>query len=684
MTSCLEVFAPNTASRKGPLYLGSAKANVGHAESASGVTSLIKVMLMMRENIIPPHCGIKNKINHNFPKDLKERDVHIAFKPTDWKRPSDRKRKVFLNNFSAAGGNTALLLEDSPPRSIKNSDPRPLHMVAVSARSISSLQNNVEALTGYIDSKPDISLASLSYTTTARRIHHNYRLVVSGTTLTQVSKSLQAAVQRDNVLSVSVRTPKLAFAFTGQGSQYAGMGRQLFENFSLFRSEIKQLDGIVQSQGFASILPIIEGSSQINEISELSPVVVQLATTCLQIALARLWTSWGVRPSVIIGHSLGEYAALNVAGVLSASDTIYLTGKRAELLMDKCEVGTHSMLAIKAAASRISPFLSGRSCEIACVNAPEETVISGTNANVDMFAQDLTNAGIKSTKLRVPFAFHSAQVEPVLDDFEAIAQGVAFHQPSIPIISPLLGEVITDAGTFGPRYLSRHCREPVNFVKGLDAARQAGLISDSGLSVEVGPHSVCSGMMKSTFGPTFTALPSLRRNEDAWKVVIGTLSSLHLAGIEINWDEYHRDFSSSHEVLQLPAYKWDLKNHWIQYVHDWCLTKGDPPHLIETAPEKPKLSTTSVQRVVEEQGDKDSARITIESDLADPALNAVLQGHKVNGAPLCPSVRTSYPYKKTRLTSYSLCGQTLLLPLEIIWFPVSILIFKIRPWTLQI
>ena len=684
MSSCLEVFAPDTKFRKGPLHLGSAKANVGHAESASGVTSLIKVMLMMRENMIPPHCGIKNKINHNFPKDLKERDVHIAFKPTAWKRPSDKKRKVFLNNFSAAGGNTALLLEDAPLRSIETSDPRPLHMVAISARSISSLQNNVEALTGYIDSKPDLSLASLSYTTTARRMHHSYRLLVSGSTVDQISKNLQAAVQRDNILSVPARVPKLAFAFTGQGSQYAGMGRQLFETFSLFKSEIKQLDSIVQSQGFASILPVIEGSSHINEISELSPVVVQLATTCLQIALARLWSSWGVHPSVIIGHSLGEYAALNVAGVLSASDTIYLTGKRAELLMEKCEVGTHSMLAIKAGASRISPFLNGRSCEIACINAPEETVISGTNGNVDLFAQDLTNAGIKNTKLRVPFAFHSAQVEPVLEKFEAIAQGVTFHKPSIPIISPLLGEVITEAGTFSPKYLSRHCREPVNFVKGLDAARQANLISDSGFSVELGPHSVCSGMIKSTFGPTFTALPSLRRNEDTWKVVVGTLTSLHLAGIEINWNEYHRDFSSSHEVLQLPAYKWDLKNHWIQYVNDWCLTKGDAPHLIEAVPEKPKLSTTSVQRVVEEEGDKDIARITIESDLAEPALNGVLQGHKVNGAPLCPSVCMRFPYLQIILISDSLYMRTLLLPLETIWLQPSIPTFKTRLWTLQI
>ncbi|KAL9126698.1 MAG: hypothetical protein Q9217_004295 [Psora testacea] len=637
MSSCLEVFAPDTRTRKSPLYLGSAKANVGHAESASGVTSLIKVMLMMRENVIPPHCGIKTKINHNFPTDLKERDVHIAFKPTPWKPAGDKKRKAFLNNFSAAGGNTALLLEDAPTRPVEDKDPRPLHMVAVSARSIASLQKNASGLINFINKQRDVSLASLSYTTTARRMHHNYRLIASGSSLIQVAENLQAAAQRDTFVPIPNLAHHVALAFTGQGSQYAGMGKQLYEHVSQFRSDIRQLDGIVQSQGFPTVLPVIEGSTQITEISELSPVVVQLATTCLQIALARLWSSWGIHPSVVIGHSLGEYAALNVAGVLSASDTIYLTGKRAELLMDKCEVGTHSMLAVKAAATRLSPFLNGRSCEIACINAPEETVISGTNANVDMFAQDLTSAGMKCTKLRVPFAFHSAQVEPILKDFENVARGVTFQKPSLPVISPLLGEVVTEAGVFSAAYLSRHCREPVNFLKGLEMAKEAHLVSNSDISVEIGPHSVCSGMIKATFGPKFTALPSLRRNEDTWKVVVGTLSSLHLGGIDINWSEYHRDFSASHQVLPLPAYSWDNKNHWIQYVHDWCLTKGDPPHMIEAQPEKPKLSTTSVQSIVEEEGDKDTARVVVQSDLADPALNAVLQGHKVNGTPLCPS-----------------------------------------------
>ena len=466
-------------------------------------------------------------------------------------------------------------------------------------------------------------------------MHHNYRLLVSGSSFSKVLDNLEASAYRDDVVPVPNPTRRIVFAFTGQGSHYVGMGRQLFESFSQFRSQIKQLDGIVQSQGFGTILPIIHGSTQIGEISELSPVIVQLATVCLQIALSKLWSSWGVNPSAVVGHSLGEYAALNIAGVLSASDTIYLTGKRAQFFIDECKVGTHSMLAIKTPALALNHYLEGRECEIACINAPEETVVSGTNADVDLLAQDLFVHGLKCTKLRVPFAFHSAQVEPILKKLEAVAQGVTFHKPSIPIISPLLGEAVTQTGTFGPTYLGRHCREPVNFLKGLGAAREAHIISESDFSVQVGPHSVCSGMIKAAFGPKFVALPSLRRNEDMWNVLVGTLSSLYLAGTDIQWTEYHRDFDASLEVLPLPAYRWDNKNHWIQYVHDWCLTKGNPPALIEP---HPTLSTTSVHKVVEEYAEKNKATVVIESDIAHPALNAVLQGHKVNGTPLCPSV----------------------------------------------
>lgn len=645
MKSVLDIFAPDykRASNQS-LYLGSAKANVGHAESASGVTSLIKVLLMLRENTIPPHCGIKTKINRNFPTDFSERNVHIAFKPTSWERPQGGKRKLFVNNFSAAGGNTALLIEDAPlPATTRIPDSRSTHIVAVSARSQSALRNNIQSLLKYIDevgSQHDEGnlLGKLSYTTTARRIHHPFRTMVSGFSLMDIKEAFSSAARRESFSPVAASTPGIGFIFTGQGAQYTGMGEQLYKNCSQFRYNIERFDSIARGQGFPSILPLIDGSIP---IEKLSPVVTQLGTTCLQIAMARFWMSLGAKPTFVLGHSLGNYAAMNVAGVLTTSDTIYLCGRRAQLLEEKCQVGTHSMLAVKANLAQINPFLDNDAYEVACINAPGETVISGLSANIDILSEKLTTEGLKSTKLRVPYAFHSAQVEPVLESLGQAAQGVTFHKPSIPIVSALLGEVLREDNhdVLGPEYLQRHCRETVNFLAGLEATRHAKLMNDKTLWIEIGSHTICSGMIKGTLGPQANTIASLRRNEDTWKVLSSSLSTLYLAGVEIQWKEYHEDFPSSHQVLPLPAYSWDNKNYYIPYNNNFCLTKGDPvAPKIEAAPCS-RFHTTSVQRIVEAHNDGSKATVVMESDLSHPLLTPVIQGHKVNGVALCPSVR---------------------------------------------
>ena len=638
MKSVLDVFSPPWIKRcpDRALHLGSAKANVGHAESASGIISLVKLLLMMEKNEIPPHPGIKTKINRTFPSDLKERNIHIALKPTAWARKEGQKRTVFLNNFSAAGGNTAIIIQDAPPQAPRmNQDPRSTHLIAVSARSIWSLKSNIKALVDFIDNNKDVSIASLSYTTTARRMHHNYRVLARGSDSTRIKQELEVAVSKSSTLSVPARLPTVAFAYTGQGALYVGMAKTLFENFSQFREDIRAFDAIGQSLGFPSTQSLLDGS--LTDLDNVTPLVAQLGTTCMQIALTRLWESWGVKPSVVIGHSLGEYAALNAAGVLSISDTLYLTGKRAQLLEQLCTINTHSMLAVKTSVLTLRQYLRTTACEVACINGPEDTVISGKTEDIEGLEKDLTAAGFKCIQLDVPFAFHSAQVQPILESFEMIANGVTFSKPSVPVLSPLLGVLVTDAGTFGPKYLSRACREIVNFLAAREASQKDKLAD---IWLEMGPHPVCCGMVKGTIEQTIT-LPSLRRNESSWVVLAGSLSSLYLAGIDIRWDEYHRDFKDCHEVIRLPTYCWENKNHWIQYVHDWCLTKGDDPGL-EKKLEQPvvsKICTPSVQRIVEENINAHKPSIVIESDLSDPILQQAIQGHKVNGAALCPSVR---------------------------------------------
>jgi noranthrone synthase len=664
MESVLSVFAPTESSRPRdrPLHVGSAKANIGHGEGVSGVTSLIKVLLMMKHDTIVPHCGIKpgSKINHNYP-DLGARNVHIAFEPKPWAR-KQQPRRVLINNFSAAGGNTALLLEDAPALADPiEVDPRGSHVVTASAVVGKSLKNNLESLLQFITKEEarGLSLPQLSWTTTARRWHHLHRVGVVGSSISEIKTKLQHAIAAGEGMTRSKTKPNLLMAFTGQGSQYLGMGKQLYDLYPRFREDLNGFNQLAQNLGFPPFLPVILQTQ--GEMEDYRPVEAQLAITCLQMALAAYLKAVGVTPGAVVGHSLGEYAALNVAGVLSASDTIYLVGKRAELLQTRCQRGTHAMLAVKASRAVLFELLANKKYEIACINGPEDTVLSGTNEQIGAAYRIVAAANLKSTQLKLPFAFHSAQVQPVLEDLETLAQNVVFHKPTIPVLSPLLGIVVDDSGIFSPAYIARHCRETVNMEKVLLQAKGSQLITDKTISVEVGPQPLVSGMIKTTLGSNMTTVPTLQRNKDTFANLSTAITILYNKGYEINWVAYHEPFKGAHKVIELPSYKWDLKEYFIPYEGDWCLHRhkidcacADLPgsehkHATDKAcigaqdsPKAPQVtleSTTCVHTIVEETTAPLGATLIVETDCSRADTNHVVQGHQVNHIALCtPSV----------------------------------------------
>ena len=676
MKSVLSVFAPEykrtSLQPARPLYLGSVKANIGHAESASGVSSLIKVLMMMKHSEVPCHCGIKTRINHNYPLDLAQRGVHIALESTQWRRQDavSGKRAAFLNNFSAAGGNTAILLEDAPapaPRSITQ-DSRPVHVVAVTAKSPKSLVANINSLMSFLEKKGSfVSLAALSYTTTARRMHHNYRVFVSGSDTTSVLTALKShAVKSQAALAEIKPIPaatnkkrRVVFMFSGQGTLYAELGKSLFVTNVAFRASILRLNRLAQIQGFPAFLGLVDGSTTTANLQAVSAVVSQLALVCVQIALSELWKCWGVAPVAVIGHSLGEYAALHAAGVLSDADVVFLVGKRAALLEAHCTPGTHAMLAVKGSLKTVQQLIchssEGEVCELACANQPSGHVITGPGDKISEVVRVAAEMGVETVRLNVPFAFHSAQVEPILAEFEqAATQRVVYHPPTVPVLSPLLAKLVAagDVDTLNASYLTTACRRRVDFTGALAVAATSQTVDGSlGLGanertiwLEIGSHPVCSGMVKGTLGSHAKTVATLRQHVDAYKTLVVALEVLYLAGIEVNWNEYHRDFPAAHEVLELPLYAWDLKNYWIQYRNDFCLTKGDGmiQKLAVEAPAVPavvpKYISPCAQQIVEESHGADQSSLVVESDIFDNRLLPVLQGHLVNGAALCPSV----------------------------------------------
>ncbi|KAG8169429.1 hypothetical protein KVR01_000174 [Diaporthe batatas] len=648
--SVSDVFAPRGRRRssKKPLYIGAVKSNVGHSEAAAGVTALLKVLLILQKGAIPPHVGIKNSLTPRFPKDLHQRGVRIPLEKIEWPRLSgpgqehDQKRIAVVNNFSAAGGNSTVIVEDGPLREVTEIDPRPAHVVAVSAKSKVSLRGNLENLLAFLKRNPDTNLADLAYTTTARRPHFNHRVAFAASNIPHVEKQLKAALKGVDSQKAIPNTgpPAVAFAFTGQGASFKSYSLELFQSSSYFRSQILHLDSLAQRQGFPSFVPVLDGSFP--KEHQHSAVITQLAQTCAQITLTQYWAQIGIRPNVVVGHSLGEYAALHAAGVLSAGDAIYLVGQRARLLESRQaqKAATHKMVAVRASVEKIKEAAQGRAYEIACINGPEETVLSGSVSEMENLTALLEEVGYKCFSLDVAFAFHSAQMDPILDEFETLARAVVFNTPQLPIISPLLSKVIFDAKTVNSTYLRRGTRETVNFVAALQAASEIGTVDSETVWIEIGPHPVSVGFVKSTLGSAHT-MPSMRRGENNWTTMTSTLASLHSLGFKLDWNHYHSPVESALRLLDLPTYAWNNKIYWIQYNGDWALTKGNNyydeekghmkghaalPHAVSG------LTTSLVQRIVHEEFDDENGmgEVVMQSDLMQPDFRAAAWGHRMN------------------------------------------------------
>lgn len=639
MSSVSNVIAPYHGSGhrsvEDVVYVGSVKANVGHGEASAGVTGLLKLLLMLQHNTIPPHVGIKTHMNRKFPSDLIGRGIRIASSSVSWTRPGADPRYALLNNFSAAGGNTAMLIEDAPVERMekRGKDPRDVFPITISAKGPSALYANAHNLRQFIQQKPSLDLPSLSYTTTARRSHHSHRLCLSVRSTTELDTKLFHRLNSITGTRPSSISPKLCFVFTGQGGHYMGMGRDLYHSNAFFRADIDRYNVLADSLGFLSFLPLITGE-HLGHATDCSAEVVQLAHASLQMALHRLWVSLGVSPCSVIGHSLGHYAALCAAKVLSEADTLFLVGTRARLIQKRCQPGSHSMLAVQADITTVEQ-LSGHIgiIDVACINGPQSIVLSGSQPDISSLEKALMKQGISSTFLDTQFAFHSSQVDCVLGEFRAAIQCVNFGTAHMPILCPLSGTVVQKGCALDSDHLVDHLRGRVNVVSALEKARLEGIVDDRTYFVEIGHKATMTSILKDTLGGLCNIKPSLKRNLSCWGSMTDCAAWLWEAGVNVRWELWHRDFVGQLHVLRLPSYNWDLKNYWIPYTNDWSLRKGDPTQVVLLS--KPSLISRTIHMVLREDITKLPASMTLKSDLNKPEMREISRGHKVNGVPLC-------------------------------------------------
>jgi acyl transferase domain-containing protein len=268
---------------------------------------------------------------------------------------------------------------------------------------------------------------------------------------------------------------------------------------------------------------------------------------------------------------------------------------------------------------------------------------------MDDIAAVLEAAGFRCIRLSVAFAFHSEQTDPILDDFEAAAKsGVLFQEPKVPVISPLLGKVVFDGRTFNAKYVRRATREPVDFVSALETGYNMSSIGDDSVWIEIGPHPVCVNFIKGTLPSTRLAMPSFRRGHDNWKSISESMAALHLAGVELDWNQFHSPFADRNQLqlVDLPTYTWDEKQYWLQYNGDWCLTKGNTYYHDNLETTKQVASATPVyeslsslvQNIIDVEIEGSAGAVVMQSDLMQKDFLAAAHGHRMNDCGVVTSV----------------------------------------------
>lgn len=650
--SVASVFAK---ARSHPLYIGTVKSNVGHGEAASGVTSTIKAVLMLRNGTIPRHIGIKGQRNPSLAFNFSE-DIIIPLQNTPFPpKTSGDKRKILINNFNATSGNTSLLLEEAPATTNKIEDPRRTQVVVLSAATSQSLIALVSKLLNFVAMSPELKVSDLAYTTTARRMHHKYRLAYVVEGIDQLA-AMFAKKQVPKCLPAS--TPHIVFLFSGQSGSIRGAASSLLRASATFRRRLMSIDSACQSLNLPSVFDVLEGCDETETAAEKS-AQEQMALVALEIALAEQWKSWGLQPAVVIGHSLGEYAALYLADVLSLADALYLLSVRLELLKQRLTAESHGMAVLNVSAERTREILHSyglHGCVLAAINGPTRTVVSGPKSNLQNLDEGLRayQPSVRVTMLKVPYAFHSAQMDRIRGDYEKAAQGVHFRKPAVPVVSTLLGSVVTTEGIFSPAYMSRQTREPVRFMDALQTCSQH-LDGVPAVWLEVGPSPVCIPMVRSTLEiPSDRLMTSLDPSEDSWGIISRTLAKAYQAGINIKWKSFHSEYETALNLIQLPSYCFDLKSYWLQYEGDWSVVKNQKQSTGCESSRVELLSTT----VHQYEGCKPSAdghEFTFTFDFADPLLKQIAMGHLVNGSALCPSS----VYADMVMTAASYCWKRL-------------------------
>ena len=552
--------------RQRPLVIGSVKTNIGHLEAAAGLAGLMKVVLALEHGTLPPHLHLEHPTGHF---DWRGHRLEVATQSRPWPA-GEHPRVAGISSFGFSGTNAHVVIREAPSEAVAEQARRPVELLPLSARTPTALD---PLRARWAEALPNLELASACHTARVGRAHLEHRRVFLGGS----ARELEAALRANQGLvptPLEAGAPGTVWLFTGQGSQYPGMARGLHEAEPAFRQALDECDKLLRPHLGAPLTELLFGS----DAETLARTgLSQPAIFAVQVALARMWQAWGVSPSALLGHSVGEFAAAYVAGVLSLEDACALVAARGQLMQALPEGG--AMASVRASAERVAEWVRphGGRLVIAAVNGPAAVSVSGEAAALDEFLRRLEAEGIRARRLPVSHAFHSPLMDSVRQPLRRVAQGLTWNEATLPLFSTVHGRLATAGELASAEYWCEQVVRPVRFAEALAAADAAGYRQ----YLELGPSATLTGLgMECLPGRERLWLSSLRQGQEDGRSVLHALGQLYVNGTEIDWAAF--DAGRALPRVRVPSYPFDRQRFWR---HIQAPTSAAPP----AAPSAPSL-----------------------------------------------------------------------------------------------
>jgi phthiocerol/phenolphthiocerol synthesis type-I polyketide synthase E len=545
-----------TTDEKGFCAVGSVKSNLGHLDSAAGVTGIIKTVLSLKHSSIPPSLHFKRP---NPAIDFESTPFFVNNKLSEWSGPLPRRAGV--SSFGIGGTNAHIVLEEAPA-AVPSGTSRPWQLLALSAKTESALEAATSNFTEHFKQHPDLNLADAAHTLLTGRKPFKHRKAFVVKDLSDAISALED--NRRVVVSQQPKSRLVAFMFPGQGSQRLNMAQQIYVHERTFREQVDLCSRLLQPELGVDLREIIYAGANSPAAAEKlkQTSLAQPALFVVEYALAQLWQEWGVKPWATIGHSIGEYVAACVAGVFTLEDALKLVATRGRL-MQGAPAG--AMLAVPLAAETVRPLMSAQ-LSLAAINAPQRCVVSGPEEALAALQRELEKQEVLCQRLHTSHAFHSALMEPVLEPFRRFLRTIELHEPNIPYLSNVTGDWITAEQATSPDYWADHLRHTVRFADGV-----AQLLKEPDCALlEVGPRQTltnlarqsASGSTQPASGSTQPIIASEENLGDDLQSLMNAAAKLWLAGAELDWSGFHAH--ERRQRLPLPTYPFERKRYWIE------------------------------------------------------------------------------------------------------------------------